>query len=221
MNPREISITEILNPLQEQSYASSSKSQLTREDEEDKVEYEAEAEAEAEVEVEVEAVDEDEAGGAAQTKMTPTRNHPKKRNNIKELDRLLVKQIAEHITLGTESDEEAPQSTFWRTLDPTLSQLEMADILWERSLREDDPGPVRWLNRFYAACMYRILQGRGSVSPSSEKVPAHQEKDKEISAESADVINLIANKIGVKAYAGLASMNNRLAYSSSLYILII
>ncbi|KAI1161469.1 hypothetical protein F5B18DRAFT_653651 [Nemania serpens] len=87
-----ISISEILNHPQGNSNASSSKAQVPREGIEDK------------------------EGGVAQTNLTPTRHGPEQHNE--EREKFLAKQVAGHIISGIQSDVEAPQSTFWRTLVP-------------------------------------------------------------------------------------------------------
>ncbi|KAI1109103.1 hypothetical protein F5Y14DRAFT_458577 [Nemania sp. NC0429] len=177
VDPRRIPIDGILNSAQEVSYASTSKSAKNSDDE---------------------GEDGEEISDSPQTSTTPTRDVQEK---------TLAQQIAEHIIFGVQNDVEAPQSTFWRTINPMLSQLEMANILWERSLRDDDPGPVRWVNRFYAACMYRILSRRGSLPIGRENAPIHEKENRDLISSSADIINLIANKLGVKVYAGLAISN--------------
>ncbi|KAI1738645.1 hypothetical protein F4680DRAFT_424532 [Xylaria scruposa] len=84
----------------------------------------------------------------------------------------------------------------------------MADALWDRSRCEEDPKPVRWLNRFYASCMRHVLRHRGLIPASSSKQhedPQKQSKDRY--ATATDIINMAADRFGDRVYIGLAVKN--------------
>ncbi|KAI1747100.1 hypothetical protein F4782DRAFT_451233 [Xylaria castorea] len=138
---------------------------------------------------------------------------------VSDPERLIAKQIAETIIAGLQSDAEAPKAEFWRTLDADLSALQMADALWDRSRYEEDPKPVRWVNRFYASCMRQILRRRGFIPVNlNNQNEDTQKQSKDRYAAATDIINVAADTFGDRVYAGLASAESRCCLSISILI---
>ncbi|KAI1128948.1 hypothetical protein F5Y10DRAFT_239185 [Nemania abortiva] len=124
-----------------------------------------------------------------------------------DAEKSIAKHTAENIIQGLQSSVEAPRADFWQTLSADLPPLQMADRLWDRSRCQDDPKPIRWVNRFYASCMRQILRRRGHIPVNSNKCEDSQRQSKDRCATSTDVINMAADQLGDKVYAGLAIKN--------------
>lgn len=136
-----------------------------------------------------------------------------------DAEKNIAKQIAESIVQALQGDAEAPRAEFWRTLDPNRSQLEMAELLWDRSRCEEDARPTRWVNRFYASCMRQVLRRRGLI-PLNVNNEDSQKQSKDRYAAATDIVNMAADKFGDGVYAGLASAESRFSSSIYAYLLI-
>ncbi|KAI0114345.1 hypothetical protein GGR51DRAFT_556202 [Nemania sp. FL0031] len=186
LNPtREIPLAQILNPVEEQSPAIPSGLQVAD-------------------------------GEPPHPEIVPTSSsHPQGHDgesvvledSASDAEKSIAKRMAENIIQGLQSDAVAPLADFWQTLDADFPPLQMADKLWDRSRCQDDPKPVRWVNRFYASCMRQILRRRGRVPVNSNKSEDSQRQSKDRCAASTDVINMVADRFGDKVYAGLAIKN--------------
>ncbi|KAI0399365.1 hypothetical protein F4802DRAFT_612424 [Xylaria palmicola] len=98
-------------------------------------------------------------------------------------DMRVARYISRQIADGLHSDVAMAPAEFWRTIDPSLPLLQIANKLWERSKCRDDPKP-------------ELAFEENSRDRESET--------KDLVAMFTDVINVAADKLGVKVYAGCA-----------------
>ncbi|KAI0172210.1 hypothetical protein GGR52DRAFT_549433 [Hypoxylon sp. FL1284] len=125
----------------------------------------------------------------------------------------LSKSIATTVIRGLKSqdlDTRVPEA--WRDLEGNMSQLEMADALWAKS-SVGNVKTIRWVNRFYSACMRSMLRRRGHLPHG-----ARREWTKDRAATSAHIINMAVNALGeagynhgYRIYNGLAVRNQGLS----------
>ncbi|KAI0195487.1 hypothetical protein F4808DRAFT_474567 [Astrocystis sublimbata] len=118
----------------------------------------------------------------------------------REREKAIAKLFAEAIIQGLQSEIEAPEAEYWRTLDRSWTPLQMANALWAQSRCVDDPRPVCWVNRFYASCMRNIL--RHSEFDPQNYDPENWHKQR--SAAVSEIINMVADEFGDRVYVGLA-----------------